>query len=308
MFDGFYLEYPKVLSILMIFMLCASVCKMRVTSIFFPHTQTFVKQNVSSSRVLWILKWGGIFLLLLALSSPVKDRSIDVKPQDGIDIALILDASQSMSARGFNPRNLAQTRFDAVKDIVGKFIKTRVNDNIGVVVFGKYSFIAAPLTYDKNILSRIVSQLYIAMAGKYTALYEAVAQTSILMHNSKAKSKVAILLTDGYNTPGGKVDLDSAIEMIKKEKIRVYAIGIGQPNEYNVELLKYIAHETGGKAYGASTASTLQKIYKDINSLEKSKIEREHFTFKKYYYVYPLFVGFFFIMLYVYLRNKKGVM
>ena len=308
MFDGFYLEYPKVLSILLIFMLCASICKMRVTSIFFPHTQTFAKQNVANSWLLWILRWGGIFLLLLALSSPVKDKVVDVKPQDGIDIALILDASQSMSARGFNPKNLSQTRFDAVKDIVNEFIKTRVNDNIGVVVFGKYSFIAAPLTYDKNILSRIVSQLYIAMAGKYTALYEAVAQTSILMHNSKAKSKVAILLTDGYNTPGGKVDLDSAIQMIKKEHIKVYTIGIGQANEYNAELLDYIANETGAKAYGATTALGLEKIYQDINKLEKSKIEREHFTFKNYYYAYPLFVGFFFIMLYVYFRNKKGLM
>jgi Ca-activated chloride channel family protein len=223
---------------------------------------------------------------------------------------MILDASQSMQARGFDSTNINLTRFDVVKSIVSDFILKRKNDNIGLVVFGAYSFIASPLTYDEHILSRIVSQLQIGMAGKYTALYEALAQGVNLLKMSESKSKVAILLTDGYSTPNvDKVPLSVAIDMAKKEGIKVYPIGIGSPrgeDGYNAPVLLKIAKETGGVAFGASSATELLSIYKKIDSIEKSKIKNESYTYLKYYYIYPLFVGFLSLILYLFLRNKRG--
>jgi Ca-activated chloride channel family protein len=281
---------------------------MKLPSIYFPHTGGFMKQTLSASKTLFLLKWTAIVMMILALMSPVKDEPYELKPKDGHEIALILDASQSMQAQGFDRNNPALTRFDVVKSIVGDFIVKRKNDNIGLVVFGAYSFIASPLTYDEHILKRIVSQLQIGMAGQYTALYESLAQGINLLKMSKTKSKVAILLTDGYSTEGvDKIPLDVALEMAKKEGVKIYPIGIGHPSEYNQRVLIKIAKESGGVAFGASSATELLKVYKKIDELETSKIKNETFTYLKYYYEYPLLIAFLALMLYVFLRNKRGV-
>ncbi|MEA1918747.1 MAG: VWA domain-containing protein [Campylobacterota bacterium] len=306
MFEGLYFEFPKVLFIIGLFIACETLCRMRLSSIYFPHTAQFVKQSMTHSKLLFMLKWLGIVMLIIAIMSPVKDEEIMLDPQEGYDIALVLDVSQSMSAQGFDPSNPAANRFDAVKSIVSEFIQERQNDNLGLVVFGKYSFVASPLTYDQEILARVLDQLYIGMAGKFTALYEALAQTVNLLQGSKAKSKIAILLTDGHNTPGGKIPLDVAIALAKKEGVKVYPIGIGARGEFNAQVLNTIAKETGGQAFGAYNSEQLKQIYQKIDELEKSEIERESYTYIKYYYMYPLFVGFMALLAFVYLRNKKG--
>jgi Ca-activated chloride channel family protein len=306
-FGGLYFELPKLLFLLFFFIACETLCKMKLPSLYFPHAAQFMKGGVSSSKLLFLLKWLGIIMMIIALMSPVKDESYELEPKNGHEIALILDASQSMQARGFDEQNPAMNRFDVVKLIVQDFIQKRESDNIGLVVFGAYSFIASPLTYDEHILSRVVSQLQIGMAGKYTALYESLAQGVNLLKMSKSESKVAILLTDGYSTQGvDKIPLDVALEMAKKEGVKVYPIGIGLPNEYNRAVLMKIAEETGGVAFGASSARELKDVYDKIDALEKSEIKNESFTYVKYYYIYPLFIALISLMLYIYLRNKRG--
>ena len=307
MFDGLYFELPKLVFVIFFFIACETLCKMKLPSIYFPHANQFMKNSVSSSRTLFLLKWLGIVMMILALMSPVKDEPYELEPKDGYEIAMILDASQSMAAKGFDQNNPNLNRFDVVKEIVSDFVEQRKSDNIGLVVFGAYSFIASPLTYDEHILNRIVSQLQIGMAGKYTALYESLAQGVNLLKMTESKSKIAILLTDGFSTVGvDKIPLDVALDMAKKEKIKVYPIGIGMPNEYNQKVLVRIAQETGGVAFGASSAAQLKEIYKKIDELEKSEIKNESFTYLKYYYVYPLFIALISLMLYIYLRNKRG--
>ncbi len=307
MFDGLYFEFPKLAFVIGFFIACETLCKMRLPSIYFPHTNDFIKKSVAQSKILFFLKWIGIIMLILAMMSPVKDEPYELKPKTGHEIALVLDASNSMQERGFDRTNPYASRFDVVKLIVQDFIKKRENDNIGLVVFGAFSFIASPLTYDKNILTKIVSQLHVGMAGKYTALNEALAQGVNLLKMSHAHSKVLILLTDGYSTQGvDKIPLDVAIDLAKKEGIKVYPIGIGGDGEYNRRVLQKIAKQTGGVAFKASNAAQLQAVYAKIDKLEKSKIKNESFTYMKYYYTYPLFVGLLALMLYIYLRNKRG--
>ena len=307
MFDGLYFELPRIAFVIFFFIACETLCKMKLPSIYFPHANQFMKNSVSNSKTLFLLKWLGIVMMILALMSPVKDEPYELEPKDGYEIAMILDASQSMAAKGFDQNNPNLNRFDVVKEIVSDFVEQRKSDNIGLVVFGAYSFIASPLTYDEHILNRIVSQLQIGMAGKYTALYESLAQGVNLLKMTESKSKIAILLTDGFSTVGvDKIPLDVALDMAKKEKIKVYPIGIGMPNEYNQKVLVRIAQETGGVAFGASSAAQLKEIYKKIDELEKSEIKNESFTYLKYYYVYPLFIALISLMLYIYLRNKRG--
>ncbi len=306
-FSGLYFEFPKLVFLIFFFIACETLCKMKLPSIYFPHANQFMKNSVATSKTLFLLKWLGIVMMILALMSPVKEEPYELEPKDGYEIAMILDASQSMQAKGFDESNPDLNRFDVVKSIVSDFIEQRKNDNIGLVVFGAYSFIASPLTYDEHILNRIVSQLQIGMAGQYTALYESLAQGVNLLKMTESNSKIAILLTDGFSTVGvDKIPLDVALDMAKKEKIKVYPIGIGMPNEYNRKVLVQIAEETGGVAFGASSAIQLKEIYKKIDELEKSEIKNETFSYLKYYYFYPLFIALLSLMLYIYLRNKRG--
>jgi len=307
MFDGIYFEFPQIASVILIFILCSFLCKMRLPSIYFPHTSEFLKHSVSASKTLIFLKWLGVTGMILALMSPVKDESYEIAPKEGYEIALILDASESMQAEGFDEQDQYLTRFDVVKEIVSEFIKERQNDNIGLVVFGAFSFIASPPTYDAKILERILSQLSIGMAGKYTALNTSLAQGVNLLKMGSSKTKIAILLTDGYSTPQiDKIPLDVSIEMAKKEGVKVYPIGIGMPHEYNQDVLLQIANQSGGVAFGASNANELKEVYKTIDKLEKSEIRGESFTNVKYYYQFPLFISLLSLMFYIYLRNKKG--
>jgi Ca-activated chloride channel family protein len=307
MFDGIYFEFSRLLFLIFFFIACETLCKMKLPSLYFPHVAQFMQRSVSSSKLLFFLKWTAIVMMILALMSPVKDEPYELEPKKGHEIAIIVDASQSMQARGFDMSNPSATRFDVVKHIVRDFIETRVTDNMGLVVFGSYSFIASPLTYDENILSGIVSQLQIGMAGKYTALYESLAQGVNLLKMNESKSKIVILLTDGFSTPGkDKIPLDIAIDMAKKEGVKVYPIGIGNSGEYNEAVLLRIAKETGGVAFGASSGRELASVYEKINELEKVEIKNETFTYLQYYYFYPLFIALISLMLYVYLRNRRG--
>lgn len=307
MFDGLYFEFKFLFLLLFLFVLCAFFCKERATSLYFPHTKEFFKNTIAASKLLFFLKWLGIVMMVFALMSPVKDEPYEITPKEGVEIALILDASESMSERGFDAKNGYLTRFDAVQEIVSDFIGKRKNDNMGLVVFGSYAFIASPLTYDTDILNKILSQLSIGMAGKYTALNTSLAQGVNLLKMGKSKTKIAILLTDGHSTPEvDRVPLEIALDMVKKEGIKVYPIGIGMPHEYNREALLKIANESGGVAFGASSAERLQEVYKKIDELEKSEIKSESFTLTHYYYQFPLFIALLSLMLYVYLKNKRG--
>lgn len=306
MFDGIYFEYPIFSFLLLVFIVCGVFCKVRLQSFYFPHTATFLKDSVDSSKLLFFLKYLSITMIIIALMSPVKDQPYELEPKDGYEIALVLDASESMQARGFDRTSPNSTRFDVVKEIVADFIQKRKNDNIGLVVFGAYSFIASPLTYDENILKGIVKELYIGMAGKFTALYESVAQGVNLLKMSESKTKIIILLTDGFNTPNNSFPLDIAVDMAKKENIKIYPVGIGMPNEYNQKVLVHLAQESGGVAFGASNASELIQVYEKIDELEKSEIKNETFSYLNYYYKYALFIGLFSLLIYLLMKNKRG--
>ncbi|MFT5661452.1 MAG: Ca-activated chloride channel family protein [Sulfurimonas sp.] len=306
MFDGLYFEYPIAALSILLFIICTIFCKIKLPTIYFPHTAQFMQISANTSRILLFLKWLGIIMLIIALMSPIKDEPYELEPKLGYEIVLILDASESMKEKGFDEKDRDFTRFDVVKNIVSDFIATRENDNMGIIVFGAYSFIASPLTYDTSILKNIVSNLYIGMAGKYTALFESLAQSVNLLKTSQSNTKIAILLTDGHNTPDSEFPFSAAIDLAKEFDIKIYPIGIGDEGEYNKEMLHKIAQATGGVSFGAANANELAEVYAKINELEKSEIENETFNYLRYFYKLPLLISFFSFLFYVFLRNKGG--
>ena len=302
----FSFEYPYLLALIFLFILCAKVCKERSRAIFFPHIKTLMVQGRGGSSLLKWLKWIGITAAVIALASPVMTKSYTNSKKEGRDIVLIVDSSDSMRQRGFDPSDIMKSKFDVVKEVVGDFIQKRKDDRIGMVTFADIAFIASPLTFEKKFLTDITKMQRMGIAGKRTAINDAIVQSYNLLSKSKAKSKIAILLTDGVDNMS-KIPFSDVINLIKKRDIKLYTIGIGDARDYNGAYLKALADAGHGEAYGARDATTLEKIYEEIDKLEATKIDDKKIVQHTYLYIYPLFLAILSLLLFMYLRNSKGV-
>jgi Ca-activated chloride channel family protein len=272
-------------------------------------------------RSLYVLRLLAITLLIIAFARPqtsLKRQDITV---EGIDIILALDISGSMLARDFRP-----DRLEASKSVAGDFIDGRPDDRIGLVVFSGEAFTQCPLTTDHSVLKNLLSEMQSGMIEDGTALGDGLATAVNRLRESKAVSKVIILLTDGVNNMGA-LDPNSAAEIAKLYGIRIYTIGVGTigmaPYPFqtpfgieirNIEvqidepLLKNISKMTDGVYYRATNNEKLRQVFQEIDKLEKSKIDVTEFRKKKEEYL-PLALlalalfGLEMIFRYVLLKN-----
>jgi Ca-activated chloride channel family protein len=228
--------------------------------------------------------------ILLALSNPYMKKEI-IQTNKGDDIVLSIDSSGSMAQ--FD-------KFAFVKKAADDFIQKRRTDKIGLVVFGSNSFIASPLTENRNFVRKILNKMYVSIAGEQTAILDSLVQSIRLLKESKAKTKIIILLTDGGDN-SSKVDLSSVMKEIKKYNIKIYTIGVGGAYEVNFDLLTYLAKNSGGEVFQALTPEDILPIYRKIDSLEKSKITHK-LIYKEYLYIYPLLLAI--VLLLVYVRRR----
>ena len=240
------------------------------------------------------------------ISSLDKDITVEV-----IDIVLVLDTSSSMLAEDFKPN-----RLEAVKDAAKEFIKNRSGDRIGLLVFGKDTFIQCPLTIDYSVLNNLLSEVTV-MEPKYdgTAIGVAIANGVNRLRNSDSESKVIILLSDGSNNVGS-IDPISAAKIAKEYNIKVYTIGAGTNqsitqipgrgfvrNEIDEDTLKGIAEVTNAKYFRATDKKSLSGIYREIDNLEKSEITVSYFSSYQEIYIWFLSVGFFLLIIHEILRS-----
>jgi Ca-activated chloride channel family protein len=236
-----------------------------------------------------LLRLGLLACLILAAARP-QLMDVNTKRQvEGLDIMLALDTSNSMLAMDFELNGQRQNRLAVVKHVVEQFIQKRVDDRIGLVIFGSQAFTQAPLTLDHRVLLEFLKPVAIGMAGPETAIGDALATAVKRIKDVEAKSKIVILLTDGANT-AGSVDPRAAVEAARTLGIKIYAIGVGSNGpvpyptqgffgvEYqqrifkmDTELMQFIADSTGGKFFLASDTATLEKVYATIDRLEKTR-------------------------------------
>lgn len=238
-----------------------------------------------------VLRVLALTLLIVGLARPQSGRRNREVLTEGVDIMLILDVSPSMEALDFQPKN----RLEAAKEVVSAFIRGRESDRIGMVVFAAESYTQCPLTLDYTILLTLLDDVKAAMLGDGTAIGTAIGTAVNRLRNSKAKSKVAILLTDGMNNMG-EIDPITAAHAAAAMKVKVYTIGVGKEGRapYKVKdrfgerlvwaethiderTLKQIATITGGKYYRATDERKLAQIYKEIGEMEKTKIETKEY-------------------------------
>jgi Ca-activated chloride channel homolog len=251
--------------------------------------------------LLYILRLLALAAIIVALARP---RNVSVskrtKTNRGIDIVMAIDVSASMLARDLRPN-----RLEALKKVAINFVNRRPNDRIGIVVYAGESFTQTPITSDKRIVKRTISELQWGRLEGGTAIGMGLGSGVNRLKDSEAKSKVIILLTDGVNN-SGNIDPRTATELAKELGIKVYTIGIGtngmadfpwskdprtgqlnfrkQQVEIDEDLLKFIASETEGKYFRATNNTELQEIYDEIDKLEKTKIEEfKYYNYKELY-------------------------
>lgn len=294
-------EYPYFASILVFFIFCSIFCKAKIPTYIIPHLNIFEKSRHKSLIITSILKYTVIVASTIALMSPYRQLNTQLIKSDGIDIVLSLDTSGSMKEKGLNSENEDENRFKVVKDIVKDFIPKRVNDNIAIVVFGTSVMMATPLSFDKEAQKEIIDYLEVGIVGDRTAMLDSLASCVNILKTSKAKSKIAILLSDGQDN-ASNIPLDVVLKLLKKYSIKVYTIGIGSSNSI---VLDEISKQTNGKSYTAYSKEDLSGIYNEIDNLEKSKIENNKITLKEYLFFYPLFLAVLSLILYIYLKNRE---
>ncbi len=243
---------------------------------------------------LFVLRMLVLSLLIIALAGPQSVSSKQNVNIEGIDIVLAVDVSGSMLARDFTP-----DRIGAAKKIATQFINKRPNDRIGLVIFSGEAFTQAPLTTDHAMIKTLLGEIKSGMIEDGTAIGDGLATAVSRLKDSKARSKVIILLTDGVNNSGA-LDPESAAELAKMFGVRVYTIGVGSRGlaPYPVQtpfgtkmqqmkvqideaLLENIASQTGGKYFRADNNKKLQRVFSEIDKLEKSKIDVQQFMKKK---------------------------
>jgi len=262
-------------------------------SIRFSNTNAFEGLNNFYSILkssLKIIRLVSLVLIIIALARPqVIDTSTRVKTNSGIDIIMTIDVSASMLAKDLKPN-----RLDALKNVADEFIKNRVSDRIGLVEYAGESYTKTPLTTDKSIILQSLREIkYNNIIEGGTAIGMGLATSVNRIKDSKAKSKVIILLTDGVNN-AGFIDPITAAELAKEFQIKIYSIGLGTNGlalspvgidvrgkfnyanvqvEIDEKLLTQISEMTGGKYFRATDNDRLEEIYSDINKLERTEIE-----------------------------------
>ncbi len=251
-------------------------------------------------HVVIALRVFSIALIIIVLMRPQSRSSFKNVKTEGIDIVMALDISGSMLAKDFKP-----DRLEAAKEVAQEFIDDRPNDRIGLVIFSGESFTQCPLTTDHAVIKNLFSSIKTGMVADGTAIGNGLATSVARVKDSKAKSKVVILLTDGVNNQGQVAPLTAA-EIAKKFDVRVYTIGVGTMGkalspialypdgsyqygyvDVNIDekTLTHIAALTGGKYFRATDKDKLKDVYKEIDRLEKTIFEEKNYTNKaeKYY-------------------------
>ena len=318
MFEGIYFANPNYLWLLLILpvVLTWQIFSRNKTQplLKMPSLSNFKEGSFFWARIfhgLFIFRLCAIGLIILAIARPqTVDISTRTKTNKGIDIVMAIDVSSSMLAQDLKP-----DRLTALKRVAAEFIEDRRSDRIGLVVYAGESYTKTPITSDKNIVKSSMREIsFQGIIEDGTAIGMGLATSVNRLKDSKAKSKIIILLTDGVNN-SGFIDPKIATELAVEFGIKTYTIGLGSngtalapvgilPNgkfkygltkvEIDEALLKEIALKTGGIYFRATNNQKLEEIYQEINKLEKTEIEEfKYYNYEeKYRILILLAIGF----------------
>tara|TARA_B100000315_G_C14561415_1_gene580766 strand:+ start:444 stop:1439 length:996 start_codon:yes stop_codon:yes gene_type:complete len=269
-----------------------------------------------AAKNIFYLRFLTIALFIFALAGPrlpLKESKIQT---EGVDIVLAIDSSGSMLAEDFKIRGLRKNRLEVVKNVAKDFIGQRQSDRIGIVTFAGLAYTVCPLTLDYDWLIENLARVESGKIEDGTAVGSAINSSLNRLKNTKSKSRIIILLTDGVNN-AGKISPRLAAEAAKALGIKIYTIGVGTKGpvpypgkdifgrsiyqqvriDIDEETLKEIAKETKGRYYRATDTESLKAIYAEIDSLETTELQDKGFRQYKELFSYFLILGLFFLIL-----------
>jgi len=285
--------------------------RLRRAALRYPATEGF-EAAAQASRI-WLqalpglLRLAALVLIVIGLARPRQGLSQSRVQAQGHDIVLAVDVSKSMLAEDFELNGKRQNRLVVVKEVVKDFIRERKNDRIGLVVFAGRPYTACPMTLDHGWLLAQLDRTQIGMVEDGTAIGAGIASALNRLRNSKAKTRLIILLTDGVNN-AGSLSPESAADLAKALGIKMYAIGAGTKGtapypakdlfgrtvyqsvkiEVDDEGLARIAEKTGGRYFRATDSAFLRETYAEIDRLERTHFEQPQYM--AYRELYPAFV------------------
>ncbi|WP_024954852.1 vWA domain-containing protein [Sulfurospirillum arcachonense] len=295
-------EYPYVFLILFVFIVSSFIWKPKNAYMYMPNFSK-ISLHVKRDYFKEVLKWLTLITLIIALASPISkiDRS-STKPAHAV--MLLMDVSDSMQGRMIaNSFGEVDNKLNIAKRNASKYIKERINDHVGIIVFGDFAYVASPLSFDHESSASLLNNVKRGVAGSKTAMYDALFLSARLLKESKVKEKVVILLTDGFDT-ASKIPFEAALRAIQSEKLKVFTIGIGRYGDYDERALKIIAQKSGGEFFSVRDSDNLEKIYNYINKLQKSELDEKAQYNTNYLYMYPLSLALLFIFIYIVLYSR----
>ena len=272
--------------LLLLLLPCFLWCKEYSKVYYFPKLSWLRRQSPLLSWEPW-LKMLIFTLMVTALARPFVYDASGNAHKKGRDLILAIDASGSMAESGYNSKDRFKNKYESTIALAKAFTQKRLDDNMGVVVFGTFAYTASPLTYDLDALSYLLDMTNVGLAGESTAIGDAIMQSIRTLSFGEAENKAVILLTDGYHN-AGQTSPKTAVAKAKEKGIKIYTIGIGKKSDYDAALLETMAKESGGKSYAADSAEALKKVFKEIDRLEPSKIRGENYLNQKLLIVFPL--------------------
>ncbi|MBT8234787.1 MAG: VWA domain-containing protein [Bacteroidia bacterium] len=315
MFDNVVFAHPQFFWLLLLLPLALGWYfykrHQETASLRISSTQGFLKNDFLARLrpLLMIMRLLALAAIVVAMARPqVQDVSTRTKTTKGIDIVMAIDVSSSMLARDLKPNRLA-----ALKEVASDFIKKRPNDRIGLVAYAGESYTKTPITSDKGIVLRSLREITYGELNDGTAIGMGLATAVNRLKESKAISKIIILLTDGVNN-SGFIEPQTAADLAIEFDIKTYTIGLGtngnalSPVAYNADgsfrygmrqveideaLLEDIAESTGGRYFRATDNEKLEEIYAEINKLEKTEIEEiKYYSYDEKYRPWALLACF----------------
>lgn len=302
-----------------IFLLKNHYSRKRQSKLSLPtfHILEKAYKRSTAHKFIWLLnfiKGLAIVFLIICLARPQYGKIEKQSFSEGIDIALILDVSLSMRAFDFHPN-----RLEAAKEVLKGFVRDRKGDRLSLTIFGTDAVTLVPLTLDYGVITNFIDKIRFNLVnGDSTAIGLGLANALSKLKDSEAKSKIAILLTDGENN-AGKIDPIKASEAAKALGVRVYTIGVGSQQtgigmfgmamEASIDepTLKQMAEMTGGLYFRATDNDKLSQIYQEIDKLEKSNIESTQYDNFNELFPYLLIPAFLLLMLEFVLRNTRFI-
>ncbi len=242
-------------------------------------------------------------LLVTALAAPISYDQEESSKRKGRDLVFALDTSGSMAESGFDKEAPQKQKFTALKELLKAFVTHRYDDNVGVSIFGTFSYGAIPLSYDMKSVTFLLNFFDVGIAGDSTAIGEGLESALKILKHGEAKEKVIILITDGYQN-SGTVSVKEAVQHAKKMGVKIYPIGLGKTGDFDANLLKLIAKETHAKMFKAKSSEDLVAVYTQLDALEPSAIRSRHYLNKKELYPFPLALAAL-LLAYLLLRQKE---